>query len=169
MGTSSSIYGLAGAKFGHDPTSSDLGKSRFGENVTVDNSGGLGKYFTLPGQLIAQGTTSGRTGKFSKFGDYGKRDGLDLVEDFLEGMGSPVAGLAMDLLRSEEFGGRPLNLTSMNPWENTITRDLIVPMITQDIYDIIQEDPRYLPLIGPALFGQAINVTEKKSQFGFGN
>ena len=97
-------------------------------------------------------------GKRYKIGQPPIGDAMSLVEDFGEGLASPAFQLGMQLLNQKEFGGKPLNLTTPNIMENSATKAVLTPIITQDIYDLIAEDPSYIPLLFPDALGASLTI-----------
>jgi len=160
------IYGtLLGGKNEPDMRSSDYGKSRFGKRVTAEYSGGLGKYATLA-ERTRTGQSKTKRGRVVDLTSgnpiYG--DVVDKFEDFAENQMSPPLALLMALAnRKERYGPkkRGLNLTSLNPFENTISKTLFTPMTYQNLYEIMQEDPSYAPLIIGDALGAGVNVESK--------
>jgi hypothetical protein len=160
------IYGvLLGGKNETDPRSSDYGKSRISNRITAEYSGGIGKYATL-GARTATGESKTKRGRVVDLtsGNPVYGDVVDKFEDFAENQMSAPLALVMALAnRKERYGSkdRGLNLTSPNPFENTITKTLVVPMTYQNLYDIMKEDPAYAPLIIGDALGAGLNVESK--------
>lgn len=155
---------LLGGEPDIDPQSSSFGKSRFGRNITADFTGGQGKFVRF-GSALKTAAIRNKKGKLINLADVKNEvvngNVMDRFEDLIENQASPVAALAMALInRREKF--RPLNLTSLNPAENTITRTMTNPISWQNFYEIAKEDPAYLPLMGYDLLGGGINVESTK-------
>lgn len=145
------------------PDSTDFLKVKI-DNTRYDPWGGYQQYF-VPVFKILMGTTKPTTG--------GERQDLNkgafapggfgtLTRSFLENKLSPLGAMGDVLINRGEVAGRPLNFTSPNPFENTITRALTNPIIVQDAYDILREDPTLGPLLIPDMFGQSVQVYEHR-------
>jgi len=155
-----SLMSLFGAKTGDEPTSPDYMKSRFSrgkKGVSVDFTGGYGRFATLGSRLSSRQVTTGAGNRF-KIGQPPIGDAVSLIEDFGEGLASPVMQTAMQFLNQKEFGNKPLDMTNPNPFENSMGKSLMTPMITQDLYELLQEDPSLVPLIFPDALGAPLTV-----------
>lgn len=107
-----------------------------------------------------QSTTSSTTGREYDLwnpspGPYDPNP-LTIGGRFLRGKMHPVVGFAWSLFGGKtELSGEKMNLTTMNPMENSIMQRFI-PILMQDIYELAQTDPRLLPLAVPATFGMGV-------------
>lgn len=156
-----SLFGAeTGPLGGDEPTSPDFLKSRFGKGrrgVNIDFTGGYGRFATLGARLATREVTTG-AGKRFRVGQPPIGDAVSLIEDFGEGLASPVMQAAMQLLNGKEFGNKPLDMTNPNPFENSAGKALLTPMISQDLYDLLQEDPSYVPLLFPDALGAPLTI-----------
>lgn len=156
-----SLFGAeTGPLGGDEPTSPDFLKSRFGRGrrgVNIDFTGGYGRFATLGARLSSREVTTG-AGKRYRVGQPPIGDAVSLIEDFGEGLASPVMQAAMQLLNQKEFGNKPLDMTNPNPFENSAGKALLTPMISQDLYDLLQEDPSYVPLLFPDALGAPLTI-----------
>ena len=151
------------ARIGLDPDSTDFMKLIIDDKTRYDPWGGYQQYF-VPFLKIVMGTSTSTKGKQT---DLNKKPfaqgGVGTLERaFIENKLAPTASLGANLMNRSEMGGRELNFTSPNPFENTLTRTLANPIILQDVYDVIKEDPTLAPLLGPDMFGQSIDVYEDR-------
>lgn len=87
-----------------DPRSSNFGKIKIG-STTFDVSGGMGSILTLAARLATLSSKSPTTGKVTALnsGKYGAQTGADVLVNFAEGKASPIASIALDILRGEDF------------------------------------------------------------------
>lgn len=94
-----------------DPRSSDFGKLKIG-NTRFDLMGGMGQYVTLAARLgpILYGgqpmTKSTTTGELTPINgpQFGAKNGLDVLLDFIEGKASPLANIGIDALKQQTRG-----------------------------------------------------------------
>jgi hypothetical protein len=82
---------------------------------------------------------------------------LDVAGRFLRGKVHPVIGFAWSLLGGRrEISGEQMNLSTMNPFENSIAQRFI-PLIFQDIYELSQHDKQLIPILAPlAALGMSV-------------
>lgn len=135
---------IAGAKVSHAIISSDFGKSKF-KNTRIDFSGGFQPYFTFLGRLAESKTTTGngRT--------YGIRDKMGTISNFGRSKLAPNPATALDLITGRDITGQ----------KTKISKEIIklyTPMIAQDLYDIIKDDPSLTPAIIPGIFGAGVQT-----------
>lgn len=145
------------------PNSSDFLKVKIG-NTRYDPWGGYQQYFTPVFKILtgkATSTTDGTEYELGKGRGY-RQSGWTVATDALANKASPATGLGIAALKGSEPGGRKLDFTNVNPFENTIGRYLTNPIIVQDIYELINEDPNLLPLAGLDMFGQGVQVYDHK-------
>lgn len=89
-----------------DPRSSNFGKIRT-NGTTFDVSGGMGSVITLAAKLATMSSKSSITGKVTPLnsGKYGAQTGVDTLVNFAEGKLSPIASIARDILKGQDFNG----------------------------------------------------------------
>ena len=152
---------LGGYEVGTNPLTTDFGKMKKGD-TRVDPLGGYQQIIVPAIRLLTGAKVSGG-GKLSLVGDYGAGSGVDLAEGFLENKASPFLSFAMALANRQEMGGKPLNFTTLNPFENTATRQLAVPMITQDLYELFTHEPDLAQKLAivPSSLGMSIQTYNK--------
>lgn len=138
------VGALLGNKTGLNPLSTTFLKSESGNNK-FDPNGGYQQLIVPVARILAGGTVSG-SGKASVFGDFGAQDASSLISNFAESKDAPWLNLAMAIMNRREVT-RPTNFKSLNPFENTAGRSLAVPMLAQDIYDVLKDDPSLLNLL----------------------
>lgn len=156
MGVGASVVGmakLAGLDVSLNPRTADFLKIRSG-NTRLDIFGGLSQYWRLFLNLGDYLVTKplGITNK-----DKGGASGLDKILRFVEAKEAPVASLATDILRGKTYLGEELKLGRM-------VASRLIPMLGQDLYDVIKDDPESLDLIlavfSTGLFGVGVQTYE---------
>lgn len=113
-----------------DPTSTNFGKIKvFGH--WVDITGGMGAIVRLGARMVA-GRYKNAKGEIVEYkSDYGMRNFLDEIEDFIEGKFSPIFGLFRDMSRGEMYGGEPFSWTAA-------AKQMLSPLPIQNISEIIK-------------------------------
>jgi hypothetical protein len=117
----------------------------------VDLAAGFAK---TGGQSVHSSTTSNKYDLWNpKPGPYDPTHG-SVLERFAWGKTHPVVNFALAILNGrKELSGEKMNFATMNPMENAIAQRFI-PIIWQDLYELSQENPKLLPVVGPpAMFG----------------
>jgi len=163
-GIAATINGLGyavGGKLTSDPRSSDFGKVIYHDKTRQDPGAGFLQYLTLAARMVTNQTTSTRTGKVSEMGEkFGSSDRLDTLGRFTRNKLSPIPGLAVSAIKGKNPIGEEFSLLDE-------TGKLMVPLLIQDINEILKNDPKAYPLIVPATLGQGIQVykdLQKKQQ-----
>jgi len=158
--TSASIFKLAGADIQIDPRSTDFMKAKIGK-TRFDPMGGYQQYFTPFFRLFTNTGVSARTGKEYTLGEGLSDDALQMIIQSVTNKASPLVQLGMTLMRREDPVGKPVDLTSLNPYENTII-NTFTPMITEDLLELMKEDPALIPVLMPlGALGAGIQVHER--------
>jgi len=142
---------MAGGTVESDPTNSDFGKLKIG-NVRLDPNGGFQQYVVAASRLLSGKSTSSSSGKeydlWNKKGPFDPTS-FDVIKNFGVSKLHPVFGFAYALLNGQkEMTGQKMNFTTTNPMDNAVAQRFI-PIVVQDIYQLMQEDPTLLPLLGP--------------------
>jgi len=160
IGTWWTIAGLAqmaGASVSKDPTNADFGKIKIG-NTRIDPPGGLQQYLVLGSRIAKGGTTSSTSGKFTPFGEGFKPETeLSTLAQFGVNRLHPTAKFATDLF----------NTTNRTPFHlaDRIAQSAL-PMYTQDLVEVLKENPELAPLI-LGLSGAGLGTqTYEKGSFG---
>ena len=104
-----------------DPRSSNFGKIKI-SGKWVDITGGTAGILTAAARI----TPTRHEGKLSLWkknadgsytdlwsGEFGKQNGLDIVENFVEGKFSPMAGIMRDIWTSTDYSGNPVTAKSI--------------------------------------------------------
>lgn len=159
MGVGATVVGmarLAGVDVSFNPRTADFLKLKFG-NTRIDVFGGMSQYWRLFLNLGDQMLQ--RVGITEK--EKGGANGLDRIHRFIEAKEAPVASLATDILRGKTFLGEELKLDRM-----LATR--LIPMLGQDLYDVIKDDPENLASIAfvfsSGMFGAGAQTYETKKK-----
>jgi len=123
-----------------DPNSADFGKPRIGD-TRLDPGGGFQQFLVLYSRLLSAGATSSKNQRFHPFGKgYQAETALSATQRFMSNKLNPAAKFAYDLWDSSEY--KPLHLKDR-------TMQAFAPLIGQDLYEIYNEDPDLLPILGP--------------------
>lgn len=142
---------MAGAGVGVDPRSSDFGKIKIG-NTRIDLWGGEQQYVRMLGQLFSGKYISSTTGKEYTLGEgYKPITRWDILQRQVESKLAPIPSFIVNVLRQQDYAGQKVNI----PKE---IAERFVPIIATDIYDIMKDDPKLLPLTIPAAFGAGVQT-----------
>lgn len=146
VGATNAIAGhFLGAKTDNNLSSSGFLRSKAG-NTTFDASGGNLSYINAIAKELTGFTTSG-SGKLNYLDDYGFPGRIGLAaQTLITNRESPLVGLATAIVTGKEFGGKPTNYRTLNPFENTLAKSTIIPIIYKDLYDLAVEDPELFNL-----------------------
>lgn len=153
-GTFTGLAKMAGAEVESDPASSDLGKVKFG-NTRIDPYGGFQQYIVLAQRLMPQldlssiglseiggdmkSTTTGREYNLGDSG-FGRSNRVDVLTRFIRSKTNPIINFGWGLLAGKkELSGKPMDLTNIDPYQNSIAQRFL-PMLTQDIYDLVNDE-----------------------------
>jgi hypothetical protein len=153
-GTFTGLAKLAGAEVESDSASSDFGKVKFG-NTRIDPYGGFQQYIVAAQRLmphldlssvglgeIGGDMKSTTTGKEYNLGDsgFGRSNRMDVLTRFIRSKTNPIINFGWGLLAGQkELSGKPMDLTNLNPYENSIAQRFL-PMLTQDVYDLVNDE-----------------------------
>lgn len=160
VGTQATIAGLAtlAGKSTLNPTSSDFAKVKFG-NSRLDTNAGLQQILVLVSKLGSGRTTSTITGKTSKLdtGKFGSPTSGQQIWNFLTSKEAPILSLISEMWTGKDAVG---NNREVN---ESIVRH-VTPMLAQDIYDILKDDPKNAWLAIPGAFGASIQTYKQKNK-----
>lgn len=169
-----SIVGLgtalksAGAEVELDPASSDFLTAKF-DKTRVDLTGGYRGYLVAPYKILsgtAKSTRSGETNELNT-GEFGSPTKFDVLENFVIGKEAPIPSLITSYLRGIKPTGEKVDFTNPNPMDNTAA-EAAIPGILQTLYEISEEDPNLLPLMGLSALGSNVGVYKDKEKKGGG-
>lgn len=151
-----------GADLESDPRTSDFGKLQFG-NTRLDPGGGFLQYITLAGRIAMQATKSSTTDRVIPYNSgpmsgntWSQIFGDSRRQGFIESKLSPAAGLIDAVLRQQDFEGNPLN-----PGKEVMNR--FTPIIIQDAIELAKDNPEYLPLLVPTVFGMGTSTYKPRA------
>ena len=151
---------LMGAEVGSDVRSSDLGKIKIG-NTRIDIWGGFQPYIRMVGQLISGEYISSTTGKKLTLGEgYKPLTRLDILMRQIESKEAPVFSFLTDILKGQTFEGKPINI----PKEIGMR---FIPMVVQDLYDVIKDNPQAAPAVILTPFGVGVQTYKGKRKVKF--
>ncbi len=163
FGLWATVLGLAkmmGAEIGIDPRSADLGKIKIG-NTRIDFGGGFAQWIRMAGQLVTGEYVSSTTGRKLTLGEgYKPLTRYDILIRQLESKEAPVVSFITDLLRQQDYAGKKVDIP-----KEIMSR--FTPMIMQDIYDLVQEDPELLPLGILPVFGVGLQTYGGRKKHGW--
>ncbi|MEI6831313.1 MAG: hypothetical protein WCK61_01250 [Candidatus Omnitrophota bacterium] len=149
---------MAGSEVGTDPKSSDFGKVKIG-STRIDVWGGFQQLSVMASRVITGKIVSSTTGKEMTLGEgYKPMTRADIIQHFIESKESPVASFITSLLKGQDATGQKIDI----PKE---IEQRFVPMVIQDIYDILQEAPGLLPVSLLGIFGVGIQTYKEKTRF----
>jgi hypothetical protein len=148
---------LAGADVEASPFSADFGKMKIG-NTRVDMTAGYAPYLRGIAQVLLGKMKSSTTGQRIDLSgkEFGKPTRLDIFYRQVESRTSPVASYIISGMRGRNWRGEEFKLERE-------TAALVLPIITQDIRELLEEDPELLGLAVAAFFGASIQSYPSKS------
>jgi hypothetical protein len=158
--TINGLYAMAGADVSLDPTSADFMKSKFG-NVRMDPNTGLQQPIVLGTRLIKEIMDKGPgmmsdalspsfTGSQGRPGPYDHSAGK-YVGQFMMNKFGPVASFLTAISTGTDFDYKPFEL-------KRAILQRTVPIMAQDIYSLMSEDPSMGVLIPFAAAGQGVSA-----------
>lgn len=150
--TTNGIGYALGGKLTSNPTSSDFGKVVYHGKTRQDPGAGFLQYLTLAAREITRKTTSS-TGKTTDIKPGGFNSPLSVAGRFTRNKLAPIPGLAVSAFEGKNPIGEDFDTLDE-------TGKLVVPLIIQDLTNILKNDPKAFPLIVPATLGQGIQVYE---------
>jgi hypothetical protein len=149
---------MAGAEVGSDPRSSDFGKIKIG-NTRIDMWGGFQPFVRVAAQITTGKYISSTTGKEMTLGEgYRPLTRADIVQHFLEGKEAPVPSFITALMKGKDITGENISVSKEIGLR-------FIPMVMQDMYDLIQESPGLLPISILGIFGVGIQTYKEKTRF----
>jgi len=159
---------LGGADVNTDPTNSDFGKIKIGD-TRIDVWGGFQQYFTLGTRMAPKflravndvspfppinfgARTSSGSGETVDLGEGAPWQNKERVAlDFIQSKSNPIINFAW------EWSKQNPNFDPMSQ-----TAQMLVPMITKDLFELFQSDPMLAPLIIPAAFGVGVQTYDSR-------
>lgn len=134
-----------------DPRSTDFGKIKAG-NTRFDITGGAASLITLASRVAANSYKSTISGEVIKFGTgYGEKTRFDILMDFLTGKTAPLPRLAIDLMKGQNFEGKPVTVSNA-------LMSLAVPISIQNVIDL-KDDNSASAVLGILTDALGINAT----------
>jgi hypothetical protein len=147
----------------NDPRSADFAKLKVG-NTRIDPWGGFQQY----ARFAAQFATSER--KTTTTGGIQPINRSDVVFNFLRSKTSPIFSMFLDLLKGQDYRGRPMEATEEGLKQQAFER--LVPLFAQDMYDAFQDEGLTgLALASPGFLGVGVQtypdtLIDKEAQLG---
>lgn len=74
-----------------------------------------------------------------------------MVSNFFKNKLAPVPSFVWSWLEGKEFDGEPFEVKKA-------LLNRTVPLVMQDMYELLNEDPSLAPLIAPAVFGAGVQT-----------
>jgi len=161
-GTFITLGKMAGADVETDVSSSDFGKVKFGD-TRIDPWGGFQQYIVAAQRLMPEldltdyglgkigaqmkSTTTGQNYSLWNPG-YGESTQADVALRFLRSKTNPIINFGWGLMAGrKELSGKQMNFSAVNPigdkgenlWDNSVAQRFL-PMLSQDIYDLVQDE-----------------------------
>lgn len=138
-----------------DPYNSDFGKIRFG-NTRIDPFAGHQQYLVAAARLLMGKTTSSTTGKTHSLttGKFGMPNRASVFGNFMKNKLAPVPSFIWSWMEGKSFDGKPFDAKNE-------AMQRIVPIVTQDLYDIWKSDPTLLQGLmasGSAMIGGGVQT-----------
>jgi len=82
---------------------------------------------------------------------------LDIIQRFFASKLAPTTTLVTTILRGKDYKGDDIQLS-----KELIQR--VTPMVLQDLYDILKDNPSLIPAGLAAVFGVGVQTYEKRSK-----
>lgn len=154
-----------------DPRSTNFGKVKLFGRWT-DITGGLGSLATLASRIVPTYRNGewgfwykSSAGNYQKLGTkYGGLTALDVVENFIEGKLSPIAGVFRDLWKGKDFSGKPITLKGE-------LVNLTTPISVRNFMELSKDSTNPIDLVGSMMLdamGASVS-TFLPSQFDWEN
>jgi hypothetical protein len=135
-----------------DPDSADYMKPRIG-NFRMDPGGGFQQFLVAGHRLWSGGWTSSATNDWHRYGEGFRAETQgDAWERFFVNKMNPVMKFAYDLAHASE--NQPFQVGDR-------LLQLYVNLTTQDLIEIINEDPNLLPAMIPVVAGMGTQIYDK--------
>lgn len=124
-------------------------------------AGGYPQYFVPVAKILSGQSKSTRTGEIKDLNDGPFSQSMfDVAEGFFINKEAPLPSLMTSYLRGVEPTGRPTDFSNTNPFENTAAK-MAIPIMIQDLNELLQEDPKLLPFMIPSALGGSVAVHDE--------
>ncbi len=124
-----SLLNASGNKIEIDPRSADFGKIKIGE-TRLDIWRGYLQYARFAAQMLTEE-------RKSAFGNMNKAERAETAWRFLQSKSSPVFGMMVDLLRNENYMGKPI-FNDTTGFSQAV-KERALPLAVQDIIDATEQ------------------------------
>jgi len=147
-----SLFAQMGAEVSNDPTSSDFRKIKI-DGVRIDLFGGDQQYAVAMAKLLTGKSTSSTSGKVTDIYSpgFGEQSAGGVMADFLANRLAPIPSMAVNLLFNRSYGDENFGIMSE-------LADKTVPIMVQDILEIMEQDPGLWPALIPAALGVGLQA-----------
>jgi hypothetical protein len=150
--TVSGLASLAGADVTLDPRSADFGKVRIG-NFRLDPGGGFQQFLVDYARNATGHTLSSASGKNFELGQgYRAPTRKDINEGFWVNKLHPLIKFAYDISNASTH--QPFGVMDR-------TLQQVVPLVVQDLWDIVKENPELLPFAPAIIAGMGTQIYNK--------
>jgi hypothetical protein len=146
---------MGGAEVSTNPTNSDFGKIKVGNN-RLDVAGGFQQYLVLAARFASGGYTPSTTNELKTMGEgFKAKTREELLYDFGTSKLHPTLKLGFDLLAASEY--KPFHIADR-------IAQAYIPMVLGDLAQIYRDDPSALPLGMASAVGMGAQTYEKGQQ-----
>lgn len=151
-GTELALASKLGAEVDFNPTSTNFMKAKWG-NTTLDPGAGFQQFMVLLARMTG-GEYETSTGNQKEYGrGFGTKNRFDAVMDFAVNKLHPTTGLPIRAMRANEY--QPFSIGDE-------TLRTYIPMVLQSFSEIIQDDPKMLPLLPVEALGGRVQTLEER-------
>jgi hypothetical protein len=152
LGKAANQAGIADVQVSFDPNSADFMKLRFG-NTRLDPGGGFQQFLVAYSRMITGHETSSNTQKDFELGvGYRPFTRGSALQQFGSNKLNPFAKFGYDLLFATER--QPVHMLDR-------TAQMFVPLVHQDLLELLKSDPYLLPLMIPVAGGMGLQTYDK--------
>jgi len=146
------LFKQAGAEVNNDPTNSDFRKIKIGD-TRIDPFGGDQQYAVAAARLLTGKSTSSTSGRETDIYSpgFGEQSAGGVLADFMANRLAPIPSMAVNLLFDKSYGDEEFGIQSE-------LLDKTVPIMVQDIQEIMEQDPDLWPALIPGAFGVGIQT-----------
>lgn len=141
---------LAGAEVNNDPTNTDFRKIKIGD-TRLDVFGGDQQYLVAAARLLSGKSTSSISGKTTDLtaGRFGQKTRSSVAEDFFTQKLAPLPSFVWAWMKGRDFDGTPFEMKKA-------LLQRTVPIVAQDLEDLIKKEPNLAPQIKALLAASAV-------------
>lgn len=138
---------IPGAEVSMDPTSTDFGKIRIG-NFRMDPGAGFQQYLVAFAS-IASGLKTRENKRIETGSSFGAPTRGSIAGNFIGNKLNPPVAFLLDLFNASKE--QPFAIGDK-------TIKMVMPIILQDLIEILKEDPKLIPMLIPAAVGMGTQI-----------